>query len=192
MKKIILSVISILTMLIMMPVVNADEQVPVYMFSKNGCSACISAVEYFQDLESEYPDLFELIEIEVFDAEWNFVSEDIQYLFLGVYEEFGEDTSKAATPTIVIGDYHTVGLPSDTSVVYDEIVKQSKAKEPVNKVEEIAKELEIDLENLPKAENNTNTENNTEETGKYDTLIIVGIFVVLIGGFAGLVIVGKK
>ena len=30
------------------------------------------------------------------------------------------------------------------------------------------------------------------ETGKYDTIIIIGIFAVLIGGFVGLIMVGKK
>jgi len=190
MKKVILGIVSLLMLFVMIPVVSASEKVPVYMFSKNGCSACISALEYFNDLEEEYPDLFELIEIEVFDANWNFNSEDIQYLFLGVYEEFGEDTSQAATPTIVIGDYHTVGLPSDTSVVYNKIVEVSKQETQVNKVKEIADELEIDLEKI-----NTTTETpekEENETGKYDTLIIVGIFVVLIGGFAGLIVLGKK
>jgi len=187
MKKLILSIVSLISFFMMVPITNAEEQVPVYMFTKNGCSACVSALQYFQELESENPDLFELVEIEVFDAEWNFVSEDIQNLFISVYEEFGEDTSKAATPTIVIGDYHTVGLPAETKIVEDEIAKVAEAKEPVNKVAEIAKELEIDLDNL-----GTVTEAPEEETGKYDTLIIIGIFVVLIGGFAGLVIAGKK
>ena len=34
----------------MMPLVKAEETVSVYMFSKNGCSACVSAQEYFENL----------------------------------------------------------------------------------------------------------------------------------------------
>ena len=50
MKKIILSFIATLSMLVMLPVVKADSDVTVYMFTKNGCSACEAAREYFEGL----------------------------------------------------------------------------------------------------------------------------------------------
>lgn len=187
MKKIILSVISVLMIFVMMPLAKAESKVPVYMFTKDGCSACISAHEYFDELANEYPDLFELVEIEVFDSEWNITSEDLQKILIETYEKFGEDTSKIATPTIVIGDYHTIGLPQDTSVVYDAIVA-AKEEEKTDEIKKIAEDLNIDIEDVSK----TTETPASEESGKYDALIIIGIFVVLIGGFAGLVIAGKK
>lgn len=193
MKKVLFSLITFLYLLIGMPV-SAEEQVPVYMFSKDGCSACVSALSYFEELESDYPDLFELKEIVVFDGNWNAVSDDRTNLLVKVYERFGEDSSKAATPTIVIGDYHTVGLPQDTTEVYDAIVDASK--EDADVVKGLIEDLDLNLDELLEYdETNTNmpTTPSTDETGgKYDTIIIIGIFVVLIGGLAGLVVAGKK
>ncbi|MBQ7031348.1 MAG: hypothetical protein IJN13_03125 [Bacilli bacterium] len=188
MKKIVLSIVTALMVFAMMPLVKAEETVSVYMFSKNGCSACVSAQEYFENLAEENPGLFELVELEVFDAEWNFVSEDLQKLLIATYERFGEDTSKAATPTIVIGDYHTVGLPQDTTEVYDAIVA-AKDEEKTDEVKKLADDLDIKIEDIRKSSSNST---DTPEGGKYDAIIVVGIFVVLIGGFAGLVIAGKK
>lgn len=191
MKKIIFSLIAVMYLLIWMPVSAEEEQVTVYMFSKDGCSACITAQEYFDELESDYPDLFELKEITVFDGNFDPVDNDRTNLLIKVYERFGEDSSKAATPTIVIGDYHTIGLPNDTDVVYDAIVdaKNNKSEDEVMK---IINELELDLEELLIYEDDMPTAVEDETGGKYDAIIIVGIFVVLIGGFAGLVIAGKK
>jgi len=191
MKKILLSFIMVALTFVLMPITKAEEKVSVYMFSKDGCSACVAAQEYFDELLEENPDLFELVELQVFDSEWNFVSDDLKNLLIKTYEKFGEDTSKAATPTIVIGDYHTVGLPQDTSVVYDEIVKLKDSKDKTDVVKEIADELDINIKDL---QNSSNADVNTatEEGGKYDAIIIIGIFVVLIGGFAGLIVAGKK
>jgi len=183
-KKIILSVIVALSMLIMTPVANAEEKVPVYMFTKEGCPACISAIEYFDGLAKDYPDVFELYEIEVFDKNWQATSNNLQSLLIKTYEAFGEDSSSAATPTIVIGNYHTIGLPQDTSLVEDAILAVRDSEEKVDKVKDLADDLDVNLAEFKLGDE--------QASGKYDTLIIVGIFVVLIGGFAGLVIAGKK
>ena len=175
-----------------MPVSAAEEKVPVYMFSKDGCSACIAAQEYFDELESEYPELFEVVEIVVFDGSWNAVSTERQELLIKVYEKFDEDTSSAATPTIVIGDYHTIGLPQDTSVVYDAIKAVKDADKSVDVVKELVNDLGLDLEELQEYSSNKNEITPKQESGKYDTIIIIGIFVVLIGGFGALVVIGKK
>lgn len=195
MKKVLFSIWIFMFLLMGLPVSAAEEKVPVYMFSKDGCSACIAAQEYFDELASENSDLFELIEIVVFDGNWQAVSEDRTELLVEVYEKFGEDSSAASTPTIVIGDYHTLGLPNDTSAVEDAIMAVKNSKEPVDEVKKIVDKLELDLDELQEYEGTTSTNTETpveEESGKYDAIIIIGIFVVLIGGFAGLVIAGKK
>ena len=176
MKKIFLGLATLMIAFIIMPIVKAQEKVPVYMFTKNGCSACLSATQYFEDLSQSYPDLFELIDIEVFDENWQPVSDDLRNLLVAVYEEFGEDSSSASTPTIVIGDYHTLGLPQDTSIVYDEIVKVSNSEENVDKVKEIADSIGVNLEDIKKASTSENSEE--ENKGKYDAIIVIGIFAV--------------
>ena len=185
MKKTLISLVAILLSIILIPVVKADEKVPVYMITKEGCPACESALEYFDKLEKENPDLFDLIVLEVFDSEWNFRNDDLKNLFIKVYERFDEDAQKAATPTIIIGDYHSVGLPKDTSIIKNEITSLKDSEEKVDEVKKIADELEIDIEKLK-------TEKTSSTSGKYDALIVAGIFIVLIGGFAGLIIASKK
>lgn len=191
MKRIILSLIAVLGLISVMPVSAEEAKVPVYMFSKDGCSACIQAEEYFDNLKSEYPELFEVYEIVVFDENWQAVSNDRTELLIDVYERFGEDSNKAATPTIVIGDYHTLGLPPETEEVYNAIMAVKNSKEPVDEIKKLINESELNLEDLLVYDDMPTVEE--EETGgKYDTIIIVGIFIVLIGGFAALVIAGKK
>jgi len=169
--------------------VNAEEKVPVYMFTKEGCSACEAAFDYFDELESENPDLFELVVFEVFDSEWNVNNEDLKDLLIAVYEEFNEDTSKAATPTIIIGDYHTIGLPQDTSIVKDAIVEVKDNKEQKDVVKKLAKELKMDINILKKDDTNNSSKDTKSNT---DIIIVIGIFIILIGGLLGLVVVSKK
>ena len=47
MKKFYLSIITLLLVIMMIPVVHAENKVKVYVFSKVGCTACESAFEYF-------------------------------------------------------------------------------------------------------------------------------------------------
>lgn len=192
MKKTLFSLIVVLYLFIGVPV-SAKEKVPVYMFTKDGCSACLSAQEYFADLQEDYPDLFELRDIVVFDGSWNSVSEDRLNLLVKVYDKFGEDSDRASTPTIVIGDYHSLGLPSDTDEVYNAIIdaRDNKSEDIVMKY---INDLDLNLEDLLvyEAQSNTSTGTKEETDGKYDTIIIIGIFVVLIGGMAGLVVAGNK
>lgn len=190
MKRILLGVITFLVCICMLPVVKADSKVTVYMFTKDGCPACAKALEYFNGLLKDDSDAFELVDLEIFDSEWNEVSEDAYNLMIDTLDHFGESTEPKdiATPLIVIGDYHTVGLPQDTSVVEDAI-KDAKKEDDV--VKQIAEDNKINYQDFVKVENE-NASNNEEKSGKYDAIIIVAIFVVLIGGFAGLVVLGKK
>lgn len=191
MKKVILSLLFVLSLINGIPVSAKEEKVPVYVFSKDGCSACIQAEEYFDDLEKDYPDLFEIHNIVVFDENWQAVSNERTELLIDVYERFGEDSSKASTPTIVIGDYHTLGLPQDTNEVYEAILEVKNSKEPVDEIKKLIDEAELNLEDLLTYDK-TPTVVEEEPSGKYDTIIIIGIFVVLIGGFAALIVAGKK
>ena len=191
MKKVIITLILVLGLIGVIPVSAKEEKVPVYVFSKDGCSACIQAKEYFDELQKDYPDLFEIHNIVVFDENWQAVSNERTELLIDVYERFGEDSSKAATPTIVIGNYHTLGLPQDTNEVYEAILEVKNSKEPVDEVKKLIDEAELNLEDLLTYDDMP-TVVEEETGGKYDAIIIIGIFVVLIGGFAALIMASKK
>lgn len=186
MKKIILSIVAFLSLFLFSNIVLADDQVKVYMLTKEGCSGCEIAYSYFDELESKEPDLFELVPFEIFDSNWEFNSKELSILFTRTYEYFKEDISKASTPTIIIGDYHTLGIPQDRDIVYNAILDAKKSGKDV--IKDIAKEETLNLEEL-KFDRNATKE---EASGNYDTIIIIGIFVIVLGGFAGLIIISKK
>ena len=163
----------------------SNNKVKVYMITKEGCPGCEVAYEYFDGLLKENPELFEFIPFEVFDKEWKWNSNELQTLFIKVYEYFKEDVNQASTPTIVIGDYYTLGLPNDRHIVYDAIINNQKNGKDV--ISEIAKNNNLNIEELKYDRNK-----DEKESTNYDAIIIIGIFVVLIGGFAGLIILGKK
>lgn len=167
-------------------VVEDNYKVKVYMITKEGCPSCEVAYNYFDGLLEENPDLFEFIPFEVFDKEWKWNSDELQTLFTKVYEYFNEDANQASTPTIIIGDYHTLGLPSERNLVYDAIVKNQKDQTDI--ISKIAKDNNLNIDELKYDRNGLEE----EKTNNYDTIIIIGIFVVLIGGFVGLIVLGKK
>ena len=193
MKKFLLASILILVSFMIIPVVNAANKTKVYMFTKNGCSACEYAFEYFDGLLEEEPDLFELVDLEVWSGsdqqgKWILGSEDLYNLMVASLEYFDEDSKQLYTPTIVVGDYIQIGV-QDIKDMHDRIVELNKAEKPVDVVSDLAKKANINIDKLKKDRGQGDKET---ESGKYDALIIIGIFVVLIGGFAGLIIIGKK
>ena len=207
MKKVILSFIAALSMLVMLPVVKADSDVTVYMFTKNGCSACEAAREYFEGLLEKDKDAFKLVNIEVWcgtdyvtdpdNPQWILGSEDAYNLLMAAVDHYKLDANQLGTPVIAIGNYATIGFNSnDPSAITDAINKAKKSKKEVDVIKDLAKENNIELSSVIKDFGVKSCDKTTAETkttgGKYDAVIIVAIFVVLVGGFAGLVVLGKK
>jgi thiol-disulfide isomerase/thioredoxin len=128
-------IIGVLLILILMPCkVNAtiNKPVNVYIFSGNGCSYCESALDFFDSIEEEYGDYFNLINYEVWYNEEN------SSLMYKVAEHFGDDLS--GVPYIVIGDVTFQGY----SESYDEdiisaIKSQYKNRNSVDYVAELKK-----------------------------------------------------
>ncbi len=183
MKKIYLALVAVLLLLLLIPRVEAANKAKVYMFSRVNCSACESALEYFNDLLSKDKDLFELVEIVTFDGSGNTKNQDALTLMLKVLEHYDEDTEKLYTPTIVIGDYHNIGFPKDPSDLKKAIDEVNDSSEDIDVVKDLAKEEDIDINSIKK---------DIQKENSYDALIVIGIFVVLIGGFVGLIVLGKK
>lgn len=183
MKKYFLGILTIIITVLSINVVKAEEKVKVYMLTKHGCYYCGVARENLEELKKENPDLFDFVEIEVFvDGEngtWKPVSEDLEKYWNAVYSYFGDSLGTGGTPTLIIGDYAVAAaLPKE-----DLLVSINAAKGKENLAEKIAQDINVDLSQFGIAE---------VESNNYDGLIIVGILVVLVGGFAGLIYLGKK
>ena len=201
MKKIILSLITAIMVFMLVPVTEAaekpkvtdHEKVTIYIFWGNGCPNCTNAINYFYNLGDEYADYIEFETYEVWHNSNNssFAQEVASSL----------DHELKGVPFLVVGKEYISGWGDsvgETMINYALDYYQDKNYKDVVKEAEEKTEYELektslkDAYELEESQNNTNTTQPEVEGGKYDALIIIGIFVVLIGGFAALVVVGKK
>ena len=196
MKKTILTIISILTFFIMVPVVNAiekpeitdHEKVTIYIFRGEGCGHCKEALTYFYGLGDEYKDYLEVKAYEVWKNSNN------TELVKDVAIEIGTEYT-GGVPLIVVGEKYVSGYGAGTG---DELVKYALEYYQDDEYRDVVKEklanknYEETQESLKEAAQSEGLIAMSSESGKYDAVIIIGIFVVLIGGFAALVFVSKK
>jgi len=195
MKKIILSIITVLMIFVMMPLVKATEKpevtdhekVTIYIFRGEGCGHCKNAITFFANLGNEYEDYLEVKTYEVWKNSNNAL------LAKDVAEEIGTEFT-GGVPLIVVGEKYVGGFGDGTGeelIEYALEYYQDKEYRDVVKEKLSDKEYGEDMETLKEAAASEGIAIN-EPAGKYDALIIIGIFVVLIGGFAALIYAGKK
>jgi len=145
---------------------ETKDKVKVYLFWGNGCGYCEAAKEFFASIEEKYSKYYELVDYEVwYNKENNTLKENVaNYL--------KDDVS--GVPYIVIGDTTFGGYSSE----YDEQIIEAieDAYEDDDYVDVVAKVKSGDV----------------EPAKNYDTLIVIGIFVVIIGGFGALIYFSRK
>lgn len=159
----------------------------VYVFSKEGCPNCETIETYFNSLLADDKDLFDFFVIEVVDAHGNFESEEARDLMVATLEHFGHDTNNVYFPTIIIGDSIHVGAGNKEELLA-KINEYNEDEDAKDIVKDLANTLDIKLDSLRRLE----PEEKAKQEGKYDAIILIGIFALLIGGFAGFVILGRK
>jgi len=201
MKKVILSVITIIMVLMMIPFAEAaekpkvtdHEKVTIHIFWGNGCPNCTNAINYFYGLGDEYADY---IEFETYEVWYNSNNNKFVQEVAGLL-----DHDLEGVPFLVVGEEYISGWGEsvgESMINYALEYYQDKNYKDI--VKEAAEDTEYEIEKtslkdayeLEENKSNTNTPQPEVEGGKYDAIIIIGIFVVLIGGFAALVVVGKK
>ncbi len=192
MKKMLFILLSISFLLLAMPNALAKEKAKVYVFSGAACPHCQTAYEYFEGLLENEPGLFDLYALEVYDEEWNVTDTKLEDLFMESlkYYDLFTTKEKMGTPFIVIGDNYLEGV-GNIRAAYDYIIEVNNSEEPVTyRVEEVNKELNVNLEQYKK--DYGQEEEEKKEKSKSDIFILIGLLVVLIGGFTGFVIMGQK
>ena len=201
MKKVIISVFAALIFILTMPVVNAiekpeitdHEKVTIYLFRGEGCGHCQNAISYFLSLGDEYKDYIEVKAYEVWKNQNN------SALAADVAKEVGTEYT-GGVPLIVVGEQYLGGFGQDSGEElvkialqyyededYKDVVKEKLKEKDYDETQESLKEAAVS-EGLTSEIQTPDS----ESTGKYDAIIIVGIFAVLIGGFAALIVIGKK
>ena len=98
-----------------------SKEVIVYFFRGQGCSHCAEAEEWFESIEEELGDKFEIQDYEV----WN--DPDNSELMEKVAKARGEEDTATGVPYIIIGDQSWIGFTSDY---------KSEIKSKINKMYE--------------------------------------------------------
>lgn len=198
MKKYLLYVLAFLMLLFVTPTINAKTKLPeanrepinVYIFRGETCGYCHSALEFFEESQEKYGDYFKLIGFEVSD-------EKNQNFWQKVGDYFNDEIG--SIPYIVIGDaYHKTGFSEEIGKdIIDIILKQyqnEKYVDVVNKLitdNELSDKIEYQQNSEFTVLTDAKVKSEVKDNSK-DAYIIVGIFVVLIGGVAGLVVASRK
>lgn len=137
MKKLRSLLLIILTIMIIFPLgVNGEEEKPeankepvkVYVFHGETCPHCLEAFEWFDSIEEEYGDYFDLVKYEVWkDAENSQLMENIS--------NFRGDNA-TGVPYIIVGDYsYANGFGADS--VIDEETGTTMGDQMIERILEI-------------------------------------------------------
>lgn len=147
---------------------NETKVVNVYIFTKDGCSHCAEAKEFFAELSEDktYGKMFNLVVIQVYDSEWN-ADEDNMAVMTEVAELFGDEVS--GVPYIVIGNEYSVNGYAES--LDDEIKKAIKTAYKNDEYEDVV---------APLAAQYAAASATTEEEKKDDTVAIIIVMVVAI------------
>ena len=173
MKKLRNLLVILLLMMIAVPFnVEAKKELPevgkepvkVYMFRSNTCGYCEAALEWFNSIEKEYGDYFDLVDYEV-------STEENSKLWNDAAEVMGDTAS--GVPYIVVGKYsYPNGFASDSLV--DSNSEKTMGEELIERVLEIY-ESDNRFDVIKEVNNKPN----------YDTVVGVIALVVI----AGLIVV---
>lgn len=192
MKKLLLIISCVLTIGLSnvyadeLPEVTDHEKVTIYVFRGNGCGYCKKALTYFNEVASKYSDYFEVKAYEVWNNAYN------NELMLDVAKEMGDELN--GVPYIVIGSSYSENgfLDSLGEDMVEKALEEYQNESYVDIVDEVAKGHEnAKVQSLREACIEEEIIVETRDTS-YDTIIILGIFTVIIGGGVALVAFSRK
>lgn len=221
MKKVLISLVAFLIAFSFVPVSYAKtigsvpkatdhEKVTIHLFYASWCPHCHDFIKYFSDKYEDYADYFEIKGYMVSTLDSTGTStvtiEENSNIMAEVIRYFKTDSEgnklTGGIPLIIIGEnFVQAGFGDDGSNVIEAALKEYESKKYKDVVANIIKDNKLETSKVESfkdtlkaytAEDNTNTANADTKTSNKDLLIVVGVFVVLIAGFAGLVIVSKK
>lgn len=172
MKKIILCLITFLTMISIFISVSAEEsnvscanKITVHLFWGNGCPHCENAIEYLEGtIAEEYKECFALEKHEVwYDEEGSQLMQDVAAYF-------GEDVT--GVPYLVIGEETFGGYSSSLNEKIEKaIVDNANSDDYVDVIEKVK---------------NGET-SGAKKSGSGDTIVTIAIILVAIGGIYALI-----
>ena len=188
MKKVLLSIICLFSFVflnvkaITLPEKTDHKKITIYIFRGHTCSHCYEALEYFNKNISKYEDYFDVVAYEV----WN--NANNSSLMKEVAEKLEDETS--GVPYIVVGNKYSVNGFKDSMA--EEIIEAALSEYQNEEYEDIVAPLAKDAEKETLQEACIAEGIIEKPVGKYDAIIILGIFIFIIGGGALLIHFSKK
>lgn len=164
MKKFLL----MLTMIFLIPVTvfaASKEKINVYIFKGEGCGYCAKALTFFEGLDDEYQNYFNLIEKEV----WN--DKDNAAQMQEVAAHFDEEVN--GVPYIIIGDKTFQGFSAEYEEDIKKVIKDSYENKDDSYQDVVASVLKGDAISSSKGEKKDN--------GAAITIIVLAAIVAGIG-----------
>lgn len=199
MKKYLIILITVLSLLIIPNVKAADvdlpektdhEKVKINLFWSSQCQHCHDFINYFKNRYVDYVDYFEIVGYQVNN------NVDNSNLMKAVGIALGHDEkSLNGVPLIVIGEQNQRGFGSDGKELIEMALEEYQNADYKDLVNEVKKEESIEVESKNFSEVCSAAGVRCKKLGNSglsDTAVIIIIFVIVIGGFAGLTIYSRK
>ena len=164
------------------------DPVKVYLFHGSTCPHCLETIEWFDSIEEEYGDYFDLIKFEVWEHQTN--AEFMQV----VAEKMGDDAG--GVPYMVVGKYSFPnGFAPDSPVdesgktmAEDMIEKIMDTYDDENRVDVMDG---LDMPEPDKEEKKKDPKEEKKEKEKKDAVVGI-VSVVIIGGVVALAVLTRK
>ena len=172
------------------PKVTDHEKINVYIFRGSGCSHCYDALTYLYGLNGEYDDYFNVVTYEVWYNQGN------SALAKDVAAKIGDEMG--GVPYIVIGDKSFAGFGDSTgAAIIETALEAYQNKKYKDVVASVVKAGSYDEESetlaeAAYAEGITEVAPTKVEEDKDDTIVILAVFVVIVGGFGALIYSSRK
>ncbi|MBE6148454.1 MAG: thioredoxin family protein [Firmicutes bacterium] len=192
MKKFLIAIICLIAFgflnvsAVELPEVTDHEKVTIYIFRGNGCGFCRNALVYFNENADKYSDYIEVKTYEVWENQYN------SDLMLEVAEKMGDELT--GVPYIVIGNTYSENGFLDTlgEDMIEAALQEYQSDSYVDLVAEVAEKHESAQEQSLYDSCVEEEIIVVERDTTYDTIIILGIFALIIGGGVALVLFSRK
>lgn len=183
MKKIILSLIMVLTLILPITAkANTKNDVTIYMFRGNTCPHCEEAIKYLKEHQEEIPKDVKFITYEVYDNAQN------NNLLKKLEENFNfEKDDIGSIPLFVVGSEHILGYSgaSDLKKVFA-LAEEAKNSESYEDL--VAKEIKDSNFKV----NSISLDKLIAGPNKIVTIIVFCIFGAIVLGFGAMILFSRK
>ena len=206
MKKILISLVIVLMIIMHVPVSaktigdlpekTDHEKVNIHLFYASWCSHCHDFITYFSDKYEDYKDYFEI--------KTYLVSETQNGQSVTIPENYAIMESVAAAygkemgfPLIIVGDeFAQSGFGNDGTEIINKALEEYQNEKYEDKVSSIVEKEKLDDSKIADFEDACSVAGiacgDVEAAPDYSAVILIGVFVVLVGGLSLLVIISKK